>query len=91
MYTSVKLKVNAKKKLEELQARLRLHGVRASLHEILEKLIELGLMEEDKLIEMFRGDVESEEDPMLKLLENPIDWGVDDVSITIDKVLYGGK
>ena len=89
IYTSVKLRVEAKRKLEELQARLRLRGVKASLHDILEKLIELGIEEEERLVDMFRTET-TEEDPMLRLLERPTDWGVRDASIRIDEVLYGG-
>ncbi|RLE86497.1 MAG: hypothetical protein DRN04_19405 [Thermoprotei archaeon] len=87
MYTTVKIKVEAKKKLEEIQTRLRLHGIKASLHEILEKLIELGLDEEDNLLRKFMH--REEEDPMLHLLENPLDWDVEDASIKIDEALYG--
>ncbi len=87
MYTSVKIRIEAKRKLEELQARLRLHGVKASLHDILEKLIELGLSNEEALLSKFKED---QEDPMLRLLEKPIDWNIKDASIKIDEALYGG-
>ena len=86
MYTSVKIRVEAKRRLEELQARLRLHGVKASLHDILEKLIELGLSNEELLVNEFKR---GQEDPMLRLLENPPDWNIRDASIKIDEVLYG--
>ena len=89
MYTTVKVKVEAKRKLEELQARLRLHGVKARLHEILEKLIEMGVEEEDRLLSKFTAEA-VEEDPMLKLLDKPVDWGIKDASIKIDEALYGG-
>jgi len=89
MYTSVKVTREAKRKLKELQARLRLRGVEASLHEILEKLIELGLDEEDALLT--RLTATCQEDPMLKLLEAPLDWGVEDASTKIDELLYGGS
>ena len=89
MYTSVKLRVEAKRKLEELQARLRLHGIKATLYEILEKLIELGIEEEEALLNKFRRE-RSEEDLMLRLLDEPLDWGVEDSSKRIDEVLYGG-
>ncbi len=87
-YTSVKLRVRAKEKLEELQARLRLRGVRASLHEILEKLIDLGIEEEEELVRRIRGK-QSSKDRMLELLDKPLDWGVEDASEKIDEVLYG--
>ncbi|RLG60247.1 hypothetical protein DRN86_03010 [Candidatus Geothermarchaeota archaeon] len=89
MYTTVKIRSEAKKKLEELQARLRLRGVKISLHDIIEKLIELGLDEEDALLNKFAIEKE-QEDPMLKLLEKPLDWGVEDASMRIDETLYGG-
>ncbi len=89
MYTSVKIRVEAKRRLEELQARLRLRGVRAGLHEILEKLIELGVEEEERLLSKFKPGA-LEEDPMLELLEKPLDWGVKDASVKIDEALYGG-
>ncbi len=91
VYTTVKVRVEAKQKLELLQARLRLRGVRASLHEILEKLVELGMMEEEKLLRMLRGEPVNgdEPDPMLLMLDNPIDWGVEDASVRIDETLYG--
>ncbi len=89
MYTSVKLRIEAKKRLDELQARLRLRGVKAGLHEILEKLIEIGLEEEEKLVDRFKAGA-SEEDPMLRLLEEPVDWGVEDSSVRVDEYLYGG-
>ncbi len=89
MYTTVKLRDKAKKKLEELQARLRLYGIKASLHEILEKLIDIGLDNIEYLINRFRG-IETVRDPMLDLLEKPVDWGVSDSSIKVDEYLYGG-
>ena len=89
MYTSVKLRIEAKRRLEELQARLKLRGVKATLYEILEKLIELGIEEEEVLLGKFRREV-SEEDPMLRLLDEPLDWGVEDSSTRINEVLYGG-
>lgn len=88
MYTSVKLRVEAKRRLEELQAKLRLRGVKASLYEILEKLIELGIEEEDYLLSKFKHE-EYIEDPMLELLNKPVDWGVEDASIRVDEALYG--
>ncbi|RLG72636.1 MAG: hypothetical protein DRO23_10150 [Thermoprotei archaeon] len=88
MYTSVKLKIEAKKKLEELQAKLRLHGIKISLQSLLEKLIELGFEREELLISMLSG---RGEDPMLKLLNKPLDWGVEDASTRIDETLYGGE
>ena len=89
-YTSVKLRIEAKKKLEKLQARLRLRGIKVPLYEILEKLIELGIENEEILLNKFKFR-ESVEDPMLKLLDKPLDWGVEDASIRIDEVLYGGS
>ena len=88
VYTSVKLRVEAKRKLEELQARLRLRGVKAPLYEVLEKLIELGIEEEEVLLNKFR-DEGCGEDPMLELLDKPVDWGVEDASVRVDKALYG--
>jgi len=88
MYTTVKIKIEAKRKLEELQARLRLRGIKAGLHEILEKLIELGIEEEDSLVNRFERK-EEREDPMLRLLEKPLDWNIRDASIRIDDALYG--
>jgi len=89
MYTSVKLRIEAKIKLEELQARLRLYGIKATLYEILEKLIELGIEEEEALLNKFKREMGGE-DPMLRLLDEPLDWGVEDSSMKIDEVLYGG-
>ncbi len=89
MYTTVKIRVEAKKKLEELQARLRLRGIKARLYEVIEKLIELGL-EEEELVSKFKSNVE-QGDPMLKLLRKPIDWKVEDASTRIDEVLYGDE
>ena len=86
-YTSVKLRIRAKEKLEELQAKLRLRGVKVSLHEILEKLIDLGIEEEEELVKKIKGE-ESSRDRMLELLDKPLDWGVEDTSETIDEVLY---
>jgi len=88
MYTTVKIKIEAKRKLEELQARLRLRGIKAGLHEILEKLIELGIEEEDSLVDRFERK-EEREDSMLRLLEKPLDWNIRDASIRIDDALYG--
>ena len=89
MSTSVKLRLKAKARLEELQARLRLHGIKASLQDILEKLIELGFEEEEKVLAKFKREQVVGEDPMLKLLEKPLDWGIKDSSLRIDEVLYG--
>ncbi|MCD6114520.1 MAG: hypothetical protein J7J78_04400 [Thermoprotei archaeon] len=87
-YSSVKLRVEAKRKLEELQLKLRLRGIKASLHEILEKLVEIGLENEDTLVEKLSGKEEAE-DPMLEMLDKPMDWKLKDTSVTIDKHLYG--
>ncbi len=87
-YASVKLRARAKEKLEELQAGLRLRGVKVSLHEILEKLIDLGI--EEELVKRIKGE-ESPRDKMLELLDKPLDWGVEDASETIDEVLYGAR
>ncbi|MCD6489079.1 MAG: hypothetical protein J7K21_07655 [Desulfurococcales archaeon] len=89
-YTSVKLRTGAKKKLEELQARLRLRGVKVSLYEILEKLIEIGLEQEDVVLEKLRSSKKSR-DPMQEFLEKPIDWSIEDASVRIDEALYGGR
>ncbi len=88
MYTTVKIRVEAKKKLEELQARLRLRGIKARLYEVIEKLIELGLEEEEELVNKFKSNTE-QEDPMLELLRKPLNWNIKDASIKIDEVLYG--
>ncbi len=88
-YSSVKLRVEAKRKLEELQLRLRLRGIKVSLHEILEKLVEIGLENEDSLAEKLRGEGREIEDPALEMLDKPLDWKLKDASITIDKYLYG--
>ena len=88
MYTTVKIKVEAKRMLEEPQARIRLRSIKAGLHEILEKLIEIGVEGEERLAGKFELK-EQYEDPMLKLLNEPLDWGIEDSSLRIDETLYG--
>jgi len=73
------------RRLNELRAKLKLQGVDAALHELIDKLVDLGLEETEKLAGKFRVG----EDPMLRLLEKPVDWGVKDASTRIDEALYG--
>ena len=57
-----------------MQAVLRLSGAIAKLRDILEKLI----------------GIKFEEEPMLRLLDKPVGWGVEDSSVRVDEYLYGG-
>lgn len=43
---------------------------------------------EDTLVEKLSGKEEAE-DPMLEMLDKPMDWKLKDTSVTIDKHLYG--
>ena len=86
-YSSVKLRVEAKRNLEKLQLRLRLRGIKVSLHEILEKLVEIGLENEDSLVEKLCGEEREIEDPALEMLDKPLDWELKDASIAIGKYL----
>ena len=90
MLTSVKLRVEAKENLERLRARLRLRGIKASLQEVLEKLIELGLEREDELAEKLSKLPPLEEDPAWRMLDGSLDWGVREASKRVDEILYGG-
>ena len=53
----------------------------------MEKAIEWALAKEEFIKEVLLG--KKGKDRMLDLLEKPIDWGIEDSSINIDKHLYG--
>ena len=86
MFTYILVEEETKKKLEELLNRVRAKGVEASMDNVIKCLVELGIEEEEKLIKKLKESLE--EDDMLKLLENPVDWGAEDASIKIDEALY---
>lgn len=88
--TSVKINLESKKKLEELQALLTLKlGRKISQHEILDALIKLGASSIDELIKHFSGvELPLSPDKIEKVLSLPRDWGVKTSEEEINKVLY---
>jgi len=90
MSTSVKISLESKKRLEQLQAMLTLKlGRKIPQHEILDALIKLGTSNIDDLIKYFsklKFPLSSSE--MSKVLSLSSDWGVKTSEKEIDKVVY---
>ena len=86
--STVKVNKRILRLLDKFQAEILLkYGVKLDKKEIVEKAIEWALMNkefiEKKLLK------KHDKDKMLDLLEKPVDWGIADSSISIDKHLYG--
>ena len=86
--STVKVDKKILKLLDRFQAEILLkYGVKLDKREIVEKAIEWALAKEEFIREILLG--KKGKDRMLDLLEKPIDWGIEDSSINIDKHLYG--
>ncbi len=86
--STVKVDKKILKLLDRFQAEILLkYGVKLDKKEIVEKAIEWALAKEEFIKEVLLG--KKGKDRMLDLLEKPIDWGIEDSSINIDKHLYG--
>ena len=86
--STVKVDKKILKLLDRFQAEILLkYGVKLDKREIVEKAIEWALTKEEFIKEVLLG--KKGRDGMLDLLEKPIDWGIEDSSINIDKHLYG--
>ncbi|MGQ4834307.1 MAG: hypothetical protein ACP6IS_10495 [Candidatus Asgardarchaeia archaeon] len=92
MYTSVKITVETKRKLEKLQSLLTLVlGRKVTFQDIMNVVIDKGLKDFDSLVQHFsRGKKLSKEEIKKILSEIPLDFGVETSEEDIDKVLYGG-
>ncbi|MHA1722388.1 MAG: hypothetical protein ACTSXW_04830 [Candidatus Baldrarchaeia archaeon] len=90
MSTSVKINLESKKKLEELQAMLTLKlGRKIPQHEILDALIKLGSSNVDELVKHFSGvELPLPQEKVAKILSLPCDWGVKTSEEDINKILY---
>ena len=86
--STVKVDKKILKLLDRFQAEILLkYGVKLDKKEIVEKAIEWALAKEEFIKEVLLE--KKGKDKMLDLLEKPIDWGIEDSSINIDKHLYG--
>ena len=90
MSTSVKINLESKKKLEELQAMLTLKlGRKIPQHEILDALIKLGSSNVDELVKHFSGvELPLPPEKIAKILSLPRDWGIKTSEEDINKILY---
>lgn len=90
--TTVKISEEMNRKLDRLQARLLLRiGRKLSKQEILEKLIRLGLTDEETLLRHeTRIEYPLSGRARKKVLRHVRDWGVATREEEIDRVLYGG-
>ena len=89
--TTAKISDRANKKLDELQARLRLRsGKWRSKQSILEELIEHALDESEPLVLLKPPRYPLSPKVRKRLRAYPVDWGVKTSEEEIDKILYGG-
>ena len=93
MYTSVKITIETKKKLEKLQALLTLTlGRKITFQEIMNIVIDKGLEDFDSIVQRFSKKKKLSKDEIEKVLsEIPMDLGVETSEEDIDKTVYGGK
>lgn len=93
MSTSVKISRESKRLLDTLQARLVIAtGRKYSQQELLDVMVRLSSEKQDELI----GIIEDIRLPLPpeavdRLMEMPVDWGVETEEAEIDAVLYGRK
>jgi len=86
--STVKVDKRILKLLDKFQAELLLkYGVKLDKKEIVEKAIRWAIMNKDFVEKELLK--KRKKDKMLDLLEKPVDWGIEDSSIEIDKHLYG--
>ncbi len=86
--STVKVDKRILKLLDRFQAEILLkYGVKLDKKEVVEKAVEWALTKKEFIREVLLR--KQGKDKMLDLLEKPIDWGIEDSSINIDKHLYG--
>lgn len=91
IYTSVKITLKTKKKLEKLQALLTLTlGEKIALQEIMDAIIDKSLKDFDSIVQHFSKRKKLSEKDIQKILsEIPMDLDVETSEEDIDKTLYG--
>lgn len=80
---SVKISSDAKLLLDTLHQKLRSIGIKVTEQKILDTLIEYTDLTQIKKL------LQKEENVALAMLQKPVDWGVEDSSLNIDKYVYG--
>lgn len=90
MATSVKLGEDAKDKLEQLQAELRLErGRKVSQQELLDRIVSREFESKAALFESFEDDFEGLSDEEIEaFLSNTFESGAETAEDDIDRVLY---
>jgi len=90
MATSVKLGEDAKDKLEQLQAELRLErGQKVSQQELLDRIVSREFESKEALFDSFADDFEGLSDEDIEaFLSNTFDSGVETTEDDIDRILY---
>ncbi len=93
MYTSVKITVETKRKLEKLQSLLTLVlGRKITFQEIMDAVIDKGLKDFDSLVQHFSKKKKLSKKEIEKILsEIPTDLGIETSEEDIDKTVYGGN
>jgi len=91
MTTAVKMDDEAKSKLEELQAEIKLRtGNKVTQQEILSRLIESAIESRSEFIDSFRsGTVALDDDELEAFNQGMISSGVETDEEDIDEILYG--
>lgn len=91
MAKAVKVESEAKSRLEELQAEIRLRtGKKVTQQELLSRLIEEAYESHDELIEPFqKSTLPLSEDEVAAMNEGRFDSGVEMEEDDIDEILYG--
>lgn len=81
--SSVKISSDAKLLLDTLHQKLRATGMNVTEQKILNTLIEYTDLTHIKKL------LQKEENVALTMLKKPVNWGVEDSSLNIDKYVYG--
>lgn len=88
--TTVKVSKGTSRKLEALQARIRLRsGKRVTKQSIIEDLVERASEDDESLILLKAPKYPMPEKVRRLILQAPFDWGVETREEDIDKILYG--
>ena len=89
--TTVRISTSANRKLDTLQARLRVRsGRRVTKQTILEKLIDQALEDEEPIL-LAAPEYPLPDRVMRKIRDYAEDWGVGTRERDIDRLLYGGE
>lgn len=90
--TTVRISTSTNRKLDTLQARLRVRsGRRVTKQTILEKLIDQALEGEDPILLLAPPEYPLPKRTLRMLRDFPEDWGVKTTETDIDAILYGGQ